>query len=418
MPRGVHTLLRERLGTIGETAAQVVSAAAVIGRSFDLATVRHASGRSEEETVDAIEELMRRGIVREVPATIGTSIRYDFSHGRMRDVAIESASLARRRLLHRRIAAALRLEPPGAGRDELARYARIAGHEREAGRAVEAAAAFIEAADHAEAIFANREAIDHLEAAVALGTVDVVVAHARVGELRSRLGDYPAAVAALETAAALAGSDHLPRIEISLGRVHRRRGDLKAAASHLRSALTTPGLASATRARGLVELSLVALRADDLVAAGAAADAARSAASQAADRHLSGVAERLVGLVARALGDLASARAALTRSVELAGDDPDPTTSIAARTALALALADDGLIDDALAMASTAIEACRRIGDRHLEAAVENHLADLLHEAAREDESMVHLKRAVTLFAEIGEGAPEREPGIWSLAAW
>ena len=213
LPRGVHTLLRERLGTIGETAAQVVSAAAVIGRSFDLATVRHASGRSEEETVDAIEELMRRGVVREVPPSNGASVRYDFSHGRMRDVAIESASLARRRLLHRRIAAALRLEPPGAGRDELARYARIAGHEREAGRAAAAATAFIEAADRAEAIFANREAIDHLEAAVALGTVDLVVAHARVGELRSRLGEYPAAVAALETAAALAGPDELPRIE-------------------------------------------------------------------------------------------------------------------------------------------------------------------------------------------------------------
>jgi hypothetical protein len=31
---------------------------------------------------------------------------------------------------------------------------------------------------------------------------------------------------------------------------------------------------------------------------------------------------------------------------------------------------------------------------------------------------MVHLKRAVTLFAEVGEGAPEPDPGIWALAAW
>jgi hypothetical protein len=31
---------------------------------------------------------------------------------------------------------------------------------------------------------------------------------------------------------------------------------------------------------------------------------------------------------------------------------------------------------------------------------------------------MEHLKRAVALFAEVGDGAPEREPGIWSLAAW
>jgi len=31
---------------------------------------------------------------------------------------------------------------------------------------------------------------------------------------------------------------------------------------------------------------------------------------------------------------------------------------------------------------------------------------------------MDHLKRAVALFAEIGEGASESEPGIWALAAW
>ena len=34
------------------------------------------------------------------------------------------------------------------------------------------------------------------------------------------------------------------------------------------------------------------------------------------------------------------------------------------------------------------------------------------------DRVMDHLKRAVALFAEIGEGEPEPEPGIWALAAW
>ena len=109
--RSVHALLRERLGSVGETATQVLSAAAVIGRSFDLATVRAASGRSEEETVDALDESMRRGIVREVPG--GGTRSYDFVHGRMRDAAYEATDLARRRLLHRRAAEAL---SRGAGR--------------------------------------------------------------------------------------------------------------------------------------------------------------------------------------------------------------------------------------------------------------------------------------------------------------
>ena len=65
-PRGVRALLRERLASVSETAGQVLAAAAVIGRSFDFATVRAASGRSDDETVTSLEELVRRGIVREL----------------------------------------------------------------------------------------------------------------------------------------------------------------------------------------------------------------------------------------------------------------------------------------------------------------------------------------------------------------
>jgi predicted ATPase len=417
-------LLRERIASVGETAAQVLSAAAVIGRSFDLTTVRRSSGRSEEETVDAIEELMRRGIVREIeggtggPGEPAGAIRYDFSHGRLRDEAYETTSLARRRLLHRRTAAALRLDLDAAGRDDMSHIARIAGHERAAGRTTEAAAAYLEAADRAEAVFANREAIAHLEAALALGRPDAVVIHARIGELRARLGEYPAAIGALETAAALADAEELPGIEVQLGRVHRRRGDLAASASHLDAALAAGDLPSAQRVRALVERSRVALQAGDRPLATATAREARAMAESAGDPHGAGVAERLVGLVAQVGGDPAAARLAFERSQALAADDPDPTAAIAASTALAIALADAGEVDAALEAGTRAIEGCRRIGDRHLEAAVENHLADLLHAAGREPDAMEHLKRAVALFAEIGDASTEREPGIWALAAW
>ena len=56
LPGGVQDLLRTRLATVGETAGQVLAAAAVVGRSFDFDTVRAASGRGEEETLTALEE--------------------------------------------------------------------------------------------------------------------------------------------------------------------------------------------------------------------------------------------------------------------------------------------------------------------------------------------------------------------------
>ena len=69
LPREVRGLLEARLGGLGDVARQVLGAAAAIGRSFDLDTVRQASGRSDEETVGALEELVAHGVVRRGPGT-------------------------------------------------------------------------------------------------------------------------------------------------------------------------------------------------------------------------------------------------------------------------------------------------------------------------------------------------------------
>ena len=66
IPGGVNTLLRSRIATVSDVGRQVLAAAAVIGRSFDPGLVRAASGRSDDETVAGLEELSRRGLVREV----------------------------------------------------------------------------------------------------------------------------------------------------------------------------------------------------------------------------------------------------------------------------------------------------------------------------------------------------------------
>ena len=64
LPAEVRGLLDARLAGLGDVPRQVLGAAAVIGRSFDLDSVRHASGRSDEETVAALEALVGQGLVR------------------------------------------------------------------------------------------------------------------------------------------------------------------------------------------------------------------------------------------------------------------------------------------------------------------------------------------------------------------
>lgn len=416
MPSGVRSVLRARLAPVGGVAQQILAAAAVIGRSFDLSTVRFASGRTEEETIEALEELTRRAIVREQPGSSGAGVRYDFAHAGLRDVAEASTSLARRRLLHRRIAEGLRLDVAGDGRDDLGRLARIARHERDAGREAEAAAAFREAGDAARVVFANREAIAHYEAALALGTPTVAAVHLDIGDLLTRLGDYPGAIGAYEAAAALVEPDGLASVEAALARAHLRRGDLLAAGRHLDAALEARPSA-ALRIRLLADRATIRRRGGDPVGARTAADDAVAAAIATDDEAARSAAHRIAGFIALDRGAIADARAAFELAMTSTGSGPDPTAMVVARTGLALTAAAMGDLDTAMRHGEAAVAECRRIGDRHLEAAVENHLADILHGAGQEDDALVHLRRAVAAFAEVGGDPADPDPGIWMLAA-
>ena len=124
LPEGVRDVMRARLEPFSATARQVLSAAAVTGRSFDVDTVRIVSGRTDEETVSALEELVRRGLVRE-----GVD-DYDFSHEQLRTLVYDDTSLARRRLLHARAA-----DVPGTPIGAVARHLQLAGRDAEAAAA-------------------------------------------------------------------------------------------------------------------------------------------------------------------------------------------------------------------------------------------------------------------------------------------
>ena len=416
---GIRALLRQRLAAVSEPAGQILSAAAVLGRTFDLPVLRQTSGRTEEEVIASLEELLRRGLVRESAG--GPGVAFDFSHARLRDAAYEATSLARRRLLHRRAVDAMRSEP--SVRDDPGQLAVIAGHLRAGGLDGEAAALFVEAGRQARAVHALTEAAAHLETALALGYPDAAVVELTIGEIRTRQGDYAAAVTALEAAAARADAATLPSVELRLGQVHARRGDLDRAAGHLEAAISgfegrTDGTARVLLVRAIVERSVVARRAGRLEAAAALAEEAREIAEAIGDGPGSGAALRMLGLVAHDRADLATARDVLERSLTLAAADPDPGSAIAARNALALVEAADGHRAAAIALLEAALGDSRRIGARHLEAAVENNLADQLHALGDADASMQHLRRAVALFAEIGGRPGELEPEIWKLVDW
>lgn len=418
-PQGVRDLLHARLAAVDEAGQQLLSAAAVIGRSFDFETLRAASGRSEEETLDCLEQLVRHGLVLE------RNDGYDFSHEQLRSLVYGETGFARRRLLHRRVAEVLQRQPrsataAGAAASQIAHHLQLAGQDAAAARF------FWQAGQHARTLWANAEALAHCEAALALGYPDTAALHEAIGDLHTLAGRYGAARTAYEQAAAVLdawdepSACSLAAIERKLALLHHRQGDWELAESHFQAAHDIwPADDAAGLAHLLADRSLNAHRRGKGRQAERWAEEALSLAGVAQDAASLARAHNALGLLARSRGDLAGAAEHLSQGLAQAEALGDPSGRVAALNNLALVRQDQGDLAGAIDLTGQALVACAAMGDRHREAALRNNLADLLHAAGQPDAAMDQLKQAVAIFAEIGEpaGAPG-QPEIWKLVEW
>ena len=419
VPGGIQELLRSRLNAVDDTSAQVLTAAAVIGKSFEFETVRDVSGRSEEETVDALENLLAQGLIRELRGTAGPAPAYDFTHEKLRSLVYDEISLARRRLLHRRVAEALiadlRSRHGGSGL-----LGQIAHHYLMSGNQAAAAEYYKQAGERAKSLYANAEALAHVRTALALGHPDTATLHEELGGLQTILGEYAAAIQSYEAAIAAAEPEAVARLEHELGTVYVRRGEWEQAECHFEIALEQLAASSeaSERARIYADWSLVAHRRGKLDQAWQLALQARELAANTQDRRALAQAHNILGVLASSRGDVDGAVSHLERSLSLAESADDTGARAAALNNLALALAVRGDTEQAIAHAEAALALSATQGDRHHEAALHNNIADLLHAAGHPEAAMAHLKEAVSIYAEIGVEAGAVQPDIWKLAEW
>ncbi|HEV3290837.1 MAG TPA: tetratricopeptide repeat protein [Streptosporangiaceae bacterium] len=417
-PASVRGLLSRRLHAASEPALQVLSAAAVLGSGFDVDLLRAVSGRGETETVEALDEALTRFLLTEIPPPGGTGTpSYDFPYEALRRVAYESATLARRRLLHSRAAATLaaRYERDPA----LARAAVIAGHLQRAGRDSEAADWWWLAASRARELYAHVEALAHLRQAVALGYPQIASSIA-LGDVLTILGRYHEALAEYETAAAASdvGDATAATIEHKLAEVHHRLGDWALADAHLAASLELLAAADhGGQARVQADQAVVAYRLGAHERAAALGTAALAAARQAG--HPQAIAQSLnvLGMLAARDGDPAAAERHLRASLAQARKLADPGAAVAAMNNLARLLAETGRADEAIGLAREGLGLGSELGDQHRVAALHTNLADLLHQTGHGEEALAHLKDAARGFAAVDPGVPPN-PEIWTLVEW
>lgn len=419
-PGSVQDVLSARLAGVSETANQLLTTAAVIGRSFDFNTLHEVSGRSEGETVSGLEGLLGRSLILErAEGERNSEIFYDFTHEKLRELVYEKASLTRRRLLHLRVAEVLSSQMRGR-RDQGNLASLIANHYELAGQGALAAEYFQQAGEHARSLYANQGAINFFQAALASGYPEASELYEAIGDLQIYQGEYHASISSYETAAALCRPECLSRLEHKLGNTHHRRGDWEMAEQHYRFALDELGEEDnlAERSSIFADLSRNAYQRDDAQQAIELAHSALELAETSSDLTALAKAHNTLGILARSVDDYEQAILQLTQSLEIADELKDLDSRIAALNNLALVYRDAGDINQAIAHNQTALELCRQRGDRHREAALLNNQADLLHASGREEEALDFLREAVMIFAEIGVEEGSMKPEIWKLVEW
>lgn len=233
LPESLRETIQARLERLPEVSRGFICAAAVAGRVFDYDIVQRAGGWTDELALNALEDLLARGFVREIPGQGG----FAFVHHLTQEAIYADLTQPRRTYLHRRLAEALQTLRPQAV--ELAHHFALGGDQERA------RTYYLQAGDRAREMAALSDAVHHYRAALERwpdqdqgGRAETL--H-RLGECQWLTGDIQGALQTFEAAYAMfmALGDRLKAGEIQR-LIGLRRWDLAdraGAARHLHEAL-------------------------------------------------------------------------------------------------------------------------------------------------------------------------------------
>lgn len=436
LPGGVRDLLISRINMISDTSRQILSTAAVIGRSFDFDTLRDVSGRSEEETISALEELIEQGLVTELSSRTSKTgsldfneepaTSFDFNHEKLRTLVYEETGQLRRHLLHRRMAELLVTRARGQ-RAPGEQTGNIAYHFHRAGKLATAAEYYVQAGEYAATLYAHSMALAHFQAAQSLQFPDHTRLYEAMGDAQTFLGEYGQALKHYQQAASSASGQAQARLRHKTGIIYERRGEWQQAEQAYESALEAARENTSQndwpqdlveQARIYADWSLVAYRRNAYLQATRLAEQSLALAQQTEDIRALAQAHNILGIIASRQAACEMAIYHLQQSLALAETHNEPGAKAAALNNLSLIYKAQGAFEQATVLAQEALALCIAQGDRHREAALHSNLADLLHETGQLEASMAHLKQAVSIYAEIGVEAGTVQAGIWKLTSW
>jgi len=411
IPWSVAQIIRSRVALLPKAAQEVLAVAAVSGRQTPyrvLLAAAQTSTLDEAGVVAALDTICRAQLLAEASESqLRGNGSYDFTHDLIREVIMADLTIARRALLHRRLAEAFkqqpaRQQPPG----------ELAWHFSEAGEAASALPFALEAGHQAAAIYAHRDAERYFQTAVNLAREvgdhqQEVEALERLGSCLIEMARFDDALDVLRPAAQMyrdAGDwEGEIRIAAHLGRLRARRGSPQEGISLLRPQLQT--LQASGSHPPSRDLAILHLAVADLFHTSSEYQeelAAAERASALGDTHLQYQAQRRRGIALQLLGQVAEGTQMMVELLPLAESLGDPWSLCQVLNAIATVHRARGEFERGEKYIAQALTVAERTDDPALIAHLMSRRSHLAFYRGAWDQARADAERALQLIRQVG----------------
>lgn len=358
LPPTVREVIQGRLERLGKASHETLALASVVGRHFDFDLLLKASGKGEEEVLEATDDLLRRQLILEEKE------EYQFAHDKTRQVVYQGISEHRRRFLHRRVGEALEVLCP-TKTEELAHHYYLG---RDWDKALEYQ---VKAGERAEEIYANEEALRYYERALELSTepemrFDVLFSREDVLEL--------------------------------LGRREEQKKDVEEMLRIARQVEDEHRLSEA-----LFRQSRLCIMLDDYLNARKAVEEALAIKRRLHDLDGEGGCYQTLGLIRWFLGDFPRALEDFQRALAVHQETGNKEAQTRSLNCIGATYQDLGDYELALENYKRSLAISREIGDKSKEGATLNNIGTLYDVMGDYARALEYYKQALPIHKEIGE---------------
>lgn len=397
LPGEIYALVQERIRTLPSRERQTLEKLAVVGEFIPTSICVALGGTNVTATLHTLE---RHGFL------VADKAGYRFSHVVVHRATYDQIPEETRSRLHREVAQMLQVETPVPWSD-------VAFHLERGGREHVAVGAYLQAAQHAQRLFAHDQVITlctrachlvstslpdttvcdllltratswfHLgryarvrkDVAQAIRLARVLRSHARLargcllaGQVNFREGRYASALLFYTRAQRAALIAHLPdvaaRVLSLISDVHLRRGDLEAARASAEDsyALYERANSDAGKALATYKLAVIAMEQGEEETARSAYRRVVEIAQQAEDLYLQGAALNALGVLALDRRETYQAQEVYTQALHIAERLGDSSNRVMTLHNLAVTALTAGRIGEAIRQSQVALDAAREVG--------------------------------------------------------